>query len=214
MPEMLSRVSVLSSGSPLPADLPHRGTAERILVAALDRFAEQGFGATSIRDIAGDLGLNSATLYSHFASKEAILAELVLIGHQTHYSRLLKATLRSAGDPLSQLTACTKEHVLVHCEFPRLAVVANHELHALSPEAAGPALALRNQAVALFTDILERGQASGTWELEHVGATTAAIAGMGVHAARWFPDPRVDLGPEQLADHYATLIRRMVGVRE
>jgi AcrR family transcriptional regulator len=206
------RVSSRSSGSRLPVDGDEwQGTPERILLAALDRFAERGFGATSIRDIAGDLGLNSATLYSHFANKEAILAELVRIGHNMHYRRLLDAVLTCPNDPLSQLLAFTREHVLVHCEFPRLAVVANIELHALSYSAAAPALELRAQSLALLTGILNRGQGTGVFQLTHVGATAAAVAALGMQTAHWFPNPAiVDLEAEGLAAHYCTLVSRMV----
>jgi AcrR family transcriptional regulator len=210
MPTMPARVSPISNGLRLPPESPYQGTAERILLAALDRFAEHGYGATSIRDIAGDLGLNSATLYSHFANKEAILAELVLLGHQMHHARLLEAVLASAGDPMAQLLALTREHVLVHCEHPRLAVVANIELHALSDTAAAPALALRAQSVSMLRGILQRGQDSGAFRLVHVDATAAAVASLGMQAAHWFPDPQFDLDAEQLAGHYCSLVARMV----
>lgn len=207
-----SRVSNLSSGDVLPEESPHRGTPERILLAALHRFALHGYEATSIRDIAGDLGLNSATLYSHFANKEAVLAELVHLGHLTHHNRLLDSVLRSGGDPSSQLMAFTREHVLVHCQFPRLAVVANMELHALSYTAAAPSLTLRAQSLSMLTGVLERGQQTGAFRLVHLGATAAAIAALGIQAAHWYPDPLVALDAEALADSYATLVSRMVGI--
>jgi AcrR family transcriptional regulator len=206
------RVSARSSGARLPVDGGEwRGTPERILLAALDRFAERGFGATSIRDIAADVGLNSATLYSHFANKEAILAELVRLGHNMHYRRLLDAVLTSPQDPLSQLLAFTREHVLVHCEFPRLAVVANIELHALSYAAAAPSLELRSQSLALLTGILHRGQDGGAFQLTHLPATAAAVAALGMQVAHWFPNPQVvDLDADALATHYCELVSRMV----
>ena len=40
---------------------------------ALDLFTEQGYEATSLRQIADALGINKASLYYHFPSKEAIL---------------------------------------------------------------------------------------------------------------------------------------------
>lgn len=205
-----SRVSAVPGRAVLPPECGHGGTPYRILVAALHRFAEHGYGGTSIRDIAGDVGLNSATLYAHFANKESILAELVQLGHQIHHARLVSATLGSTGDPLSQLLAFTREHVLVHCEYPRLAVVANIELHALSEASAAPSLALRIQSRALLTGILQRGQEDGSFDLVHLDATTAAVAALGMQAAHWFPFPAFDLTAEQLADHYCALVSRMV----
>lgn len=55
-----------------------RGTTRaEILTAASHRFATDGFKGTSLQDIAGDVGCSKAALLYHFASKEAILTEMV-----------------------------------------------------------------------------------------------------------------------------------------
>ena len=54
-----------------------RNTKEQILDAALTLLLRQGFHATSISQIADAVGVRKASLYSHFASKQAILAEFV-----------------------------------------------------------------------------------------------------------------------------------------
>ena len=50
-------------------------TRAAILDAAYDLFIEQGFAATSMRDIAGRAGLAPGSLYNHFSSKEELAAE-------------------------------------------------------------------------------------------------------------------------------------------
>jgi TetR/AcrR family transcriptional regulator len=45
---------------------------ERILLAAQDLFAQQGFAATSIRQIAGAAGVNLAMVHYYFGSKEIL----------------------------------------------------------------------------------------------------------------------------------------------
>ena len=52
------------------------GTRERILAAALQLFAGQGYAGSSIRDIAEAVGVTKAALYYHFRSKEEILDAL------------------------------------------------------------------------------------------------------------------------------------------
>jgi TetR/AcrR family transcriptional regulator len=47
-------------------------TVERILDAAEARFAEKGFSATSLGEIADDVGIRSPSLYKHFATKKAL----------------------------------------------------------------------------------------------------------------------------------------------
>ena len=43
---------------------------------ALDLFGQRGYDATSMRDIAGRLGLSPGAFYHHFPSKEALLVAL------------------------------------------------------------------------------------------------------------------------------------------
>ena len=50
---------------------------ELILAAATRRFAEYGFEATTVRQIADDVHILSGSLYHHFATKEEILEEIV-----------------------------------------------------------------------------------------------------------------------------------------
>ena len=49
----------------------------RILQAATQRFAELGYKATTVRQIADDVNILSGSLYHHFATKEAMLHEIV-----------------------------------------------------------------------------------------------------------------------------------------
>lgn len=72
-----------SAGSPTldaPARRPRRSSHERradVLAAARELFAQQGFHATSTRDLAAAADVNDALLYRYFPSKEAILTALV-----------------------------------------------------------------------------------------------------------------------------------------
>ena len=52
-------------------------TRERILDAALTLFAEKGYDATSMREIAEQLGITKAALYYHFDSKAAIVQAML-----------------------------------------------------------------------------------------------------------------------------------------
>jgi AcrR family transcriptional regulator len=48
-----------------------------ILEAALELFSHRGYGATSMRDIAGKSGVSTGSVYHHFADKEAIFLALL-----------------------------------------------------------------------------------------------------------------------------------------
>jgi AcrR family transcriptional regulator len=56
----------------------HRGTArERLLDAAAEVFAERGYRATTVDDIAAAAGLTKGAVYWNFDSKEALFAALI-----------------------------------------------------------------------------------------------------------------------------------------
>ena len=49
----------------------------KVLEAALELFSTQGYGATSMRQIAEVCGLSTGNLYHHFGSKEAVFQRLI-----------------------------------------------------------------------------------------------------------------------------------------
>ena len=94
---------------------------ERILDVALELFNEQGYDATSLREIAERLGVTKAALYYHFKSKADILLELHLRLHEL------------GSDLLDELDALADEREAV-AVWPHLLdrfiddVVANRDL--------------------------------------------------------------------------------------
>ena len=52
-------------------------SAERIAQAALKRFAAQGYDATALSEIAGDVGIRTPSIYAHFQSKRALFQHLL-----------------------------------------------------------------------------------------------------------------------------------------
>ena len=52
-------------------------TKEKILKHALKLFSTKGFKATTVRDIAGSIGIKQSALYNHFKNKDEILETLI-----------------------------------------------------------------------------------------------------------------------------------------
>ena len=59
--------------------LPSKGskTKEKILKTSLKLFSTKGFKATTVRDIAGAMGVKQSALYNHFKNKDEILETLI-----------------------------------------------------------------------------------------------------------------------------------------
>ncbi len=70
-----------------------RRTASRILDAAEELFAQNGHGATSLRDIAAKVGLQQPALYKHFAGKDDL------------YRRVYERALKPMTDLMDEVLA-------------------------------------------------------------------------------------------------------------
>ncbi|MFC4140602.1 MULTISPECIES: TetR/AcrR family transcriptional regulator [unclassified Microbacterium] len=69
-------------------------TAERVLDAATERFAAQGFAATSVDDVAADAAVTRGAVYHHYASKPGLFAAVV----QQMQQEVAGAVVAAAGD--------------------------------------------------------------------------------------------------------------------
>jgi AcrR family transcriptional regulator len=204
-----TRRLVATGTAPLPEAVPS-GSRRLILETALRLFAERGYSGTSIRDIATACGLQGPTLYSHYPSKEHVLAELVRIAHEEHLRRVRGALLDSQPDPREQMRAWVHAHVRFHTDFPMLAVVGNTELHMLSQELGQPIYQVRRQSEQLLMDIAQRGIERGLFKVPHAWLSVAAIGGMGLRVAFWF-SPDGALAADAVADAYVEFALRILG---
>jgi AcrR family transcriptional regulator len=57
-------------------DAGDKTTKQRIFEVSLDLFAQKGFDAVSMREIAEAVGIKKASLYSHFASKDELVGQI------------------------------------------------------------------------------------------------------------------------------------------
>ncbi len=96
-----------------------RPTADRILDAAEALFAARGFAGTSVRDIANAVGLNPASLYNHFANKEA-LYEAVLARGVRPLVELLEQAAKSETVEAETIITRVMEHLARTPQLPRL----------------------------------------------------------------------------------------------
>jgi AcrR family transcriptional regulator len=75
-----------------------KGEVTRLAIedAALTLFMEQGYHATSMRQIANQAGLALGGIYNHFSSKEDIFAAIIIDKHP--YKQILPLVLAAKGD--------------------------------------------------------------------------------------------------------------------
>jgi AcrR family transcriptional regulator len=189
---------------------PH--AARRLLIAAVEAFAERGYHATTTRDIAGRAGMSPAALYIHYKTKEELLHRISRIGHEKALE-ILRTAARIEGSATERLAHAVSSFVGWHAGGRTTARVVQYELDSLGPEARAEILALRRQVDAEVRGIIEDGVRSGEFDVPDVQGTTLAVLSLCIDVARWFnvDGPRT---PEEVGALYADLVLRMVGAKD
>jgi AcrR family transcriptional regulator len=84
-------------------DVPKKGDITRLAIeeAAFELFMEQGYHATSTRQIAEKAKLALGGIYNHFSNKEEIFAAILLDKHP--YKQVLPIVLAAEGDTAEEL---------------------------------------------------------------------------------------------------------------
>jgi AcrR family transcriptional regulator len=185
-------------------------TRERIVSTALRLFAEKGFAAVGIREIASEVGLSSATLYHYMGSKDDLLQEIMT----DRLGRLITVTrqaLTGLGRPEDKLVTVVRVHVLVHALHPDS--VVDHQIRDLGPKARAAVIALRNEYEAIWRSLLAEGTAQhAVFRIGSPKLTRLALLEMCNGVARWYARSG-EFAPGDIADYYADLALAMVVAR-
>jgi AcrR family transcriptional regulator len=195
---------------PLPAEAAAGGEARRRLFeVALELFGERGYANVTVRDLLGRLDQHGSALYGHVDSKQHLLFELIRIGHTAHLNAVRRALINAPTEPVEQLRAMTRAHVVLHATYPLLSRVANRELNALAPEQLAVVLVIRGETEQLFAEVIDRGVRLGAFTDTDPRLPLAAVGAMGIRVAEWW-QPETGIALDTLADTYADYAVRLV----
>jgi AcrR family transcriptional regulator len=182
-----------------------RSMRECILDAAVQLFAEYGYHAAPLRDIARIAGIQAASIYHHYPSKQALLVEIM----QTHMQRLNSSTehiIREyAADPLQQLHEVIANHIRLHTTYKAEFFIIDTEIRSLEGENRPAILVLRHTYEELLQAILHGGMERGIFRQCDVKVTSYAIIAMCTQVAAWF-HPEGRLSVQQVISIYRQMI--------
>lgn len=143
------------------------GARERLVVAAVDLFAEQGYDATTVAQIAERAGVTKSTLFRYFPDKR----EILVAGQET-LSELLSEGIAAAPADASPLQA-------VAAGLERVSEAMGQMNRDLGPR--------MKAAITASSELQERDA------LKSVGLAAAMTAAL---LARGVPDPTAQLAAE------------------
>lgn len=122
---------------------------EQILAIAAELFASRGFHGVSVADIGAACGISGPALYKHFASKDAILAEM-LIAISERLLEVGRERSESAEDATSALIALVDWHVDFALHDRALIVVQDRDWESLPDDARERVRRLQREYVDLW----------------------------------------------------------------
>ena len=181
-----------------------RSARERILAAAVQLFAQYGYHAATMRDIADISGIRAASIYYHYPSKQALLVEIM----DTHMRNLNANLQRIVQEPLpvdQRLHEAIANHIRLHTTYKAEFFIIDTEIRALEEEQRGAILALRDQYERLLQGLLGEGMERGIIRQVDRKVASYALIAMCTEVATWFrPDGRLSV--QQVIDLYTQLI--------
>jgi TetR/AcrR family transcriptional regulator, cholesterol catabolism regulator len=184
------------------------GTREQLKCAAARLFRKQGFHGTSVAEIATAAWITKSSLYHHFPSKQALLAEILT----DTASRVTPAveSIASADLPAAErLRAAARSHVveLIHDQDKVACFV--EEGRFLEAEYRDAFVAARDRYERSFRRIFEDGIRRGEFRPMSVSLASLAVLGMCNSVVHWYK-PGGHLDVDMVAEQFADLAVRSI----
>jgi AcrR family transcriptional regulator len=176
----------------------------KLLQVAAHLFRNKGYERTTVRDLAGAVGIQSGSIFHHFKSKDEIL-RAVMEETVRYNTALMRASLAEAGTLRERLLA------LIRCELQSIMggsgeamAVLVYEWRSLSAEGQAKVLALRDIYEDIWLQVLGEAKAAGFIRGD-VFITRRFLTGALSWTITWF---RADgsMSVDQLAEEALTLV--------
>lgn len=170
-----------------------RNTREDVIEAAGRLFAEKGYHGTSMRDLGRELGLHGSSLYSHIASKEDLLVDVVQKAADL-FDASAAAALEIGGDPSARLRALVAGHIDVVLDHLDEARTFLNEARSLDDRHRERVLAHRDRYERTFRTVLADGVDGGVFRSDLDPTITGILILSLLNSVdRWYrPDGRLD----------------------
>ena len=180
---------------------------EQILNGAARVFSKKGYHASTVDEIAKELGLTKASIYYYVSDKSDLLYQL--------YKRAMTMLLESQAaimarpdPPDAKLAAMIEEYVrIVGGATAMYSVVVLREHHALPPRKRKEIIAMRDQYERAYQQCIQEGIEQGIFEAQDVKMASYVVLG----ALNWIPswyNPRGSLSKEQIGKIFAEQLVR------
>nr|WP_256675670.1 TetR/AcrR family transcriptional regulator [Pseudomonas sp. R5(2019)] len=180
---------------------------KQIRQVALSLFVNQGYQAVSLRKLAGEVGIQTGSLYNHIESKQCLLYELI----ERHEAGLLRAlkTGFSSVDPVASLKNFVADYLgFVFGDLQGL-ILCQREWGLLSDQQQHYILALRRSQQSVLSKIISDGKDQKIFAVVSLDSVVQAIISMLSGVSVWY-SPNVTCDHSVVISHYQTMVCNLV----
>lgn len=182
---------------------------ERIMEAATELFAAQGFHGTSVDAIAASLGVTKPFIYYHFKDKAEILTAICRRGAELTLGAI-KAAEAAPGTTTERLAFFCRAMAAIVIDHSHFLAVYNREMQTLSGADRRKILLIRTEIDRRVVALLEAGRAGGEFDVDDVAITAVSITMMLSNLWIWYRENRTG-SRSHVIETLTRLSLRMVG---
>ena len=177
---------------------------EEVLQSAANIFFAKGFHATSIEDVARDVGMLKGSLYYYIKSKDDLLFQLLLAGIEDGDSYIAQH-IDPEGEPVEQLERAIRAQIdyIIQNKVPFGLFL--HEFDSLSGKRQHKVISVMSRYNNRFVELVKRGQEQGKLMDGEPWLIVNGILGMCNWLYRWYDTDHVS-SPEQVKQIFINTI--------
>lgn len=173
---------------------------EEIAQAAIKLFEQKGYHATSVQDIADEVGLQKGSLYHYISNKEELLMKITQQSISSFNQRLEKI-IQTHSSAKEQLLLAITNHITYVAGNPEMTTVLLREAFSLEPSHHEVIKQETDRYLTLWTQIIDSGIERGEFKPGHTRLIALAILGSCNWLYRWYQEGG-KLTPEAIADYF------------
>jgi TetR/AcrR family transcriptional regulator, cholesterol catabolism regulator len=183
---------------------------EEVLQSAANIFFAKGFHATSIEDVARDVGMLKGSLYYYIKSKDDLLFQLLLAGIEDS-DAFIASHIDSQGNPLEQLERAIRAQIDYIVQNRVQFGLFLHEFDSLSGKRQHKLISVMSRYNSRFVELVRRGQEQGQLIPGEPWIIVNGILGMCNWLYRWYDTDEIS-NPEQVKQIFLRML--LQGIRK
>ena len=194
----------------LPAKSKPATRLEEVLQSAANIFFAKGFHATTIEDVASDVGMLKGSLYYYIKSKDDLLFRLLLAGIEDG-DAYIADHIDPAGDPVEQLERAIRAQIDYIIEHRVPFGLFLHEFDSLSGKRQHKLISVMSRYNNRFVELVRKGQEQGKLIEGEPWLIVNAILGMCNWLYRWYDNvPVASNQPGCDPEHVKQIFLRLI----